>query len=142
MVATAHHCRSTSRPAVRSQDHRPARRKKLAQGVAQQLNGWGDNNLVRATGTGPFKSQAFLFTQGRRIGASDQVARLGLFSIFDAKQGAASRLPGTKLTPTYVGTCRRNSWSGESLRRKIGHKLEITCQECARNFQMSRIADY
>jgi len=45
----------------------------------------------------------------------DQVARNECASMFDAKQGAESPHPRTKLTPTRVGTCRRNSRSGEPL---------------------------
>jgi hypothetical protein len=67
------------------------------------------------------------------IEVSDQVARMECASIFDAKQAAESLHARTELTPTCVGTCRRNSRSGEPLPRNLwppaGNHFPKVCRE-------------
>jgi hypothetical protein len=71
------------------------------------------------------------------IEVSEQVARKECVSIFDAKRGAESRQPRTELTPMCFGACRRKLPKWRVPASNLGPPpLEITFQECARNFRI------
>jgi hypothetical protein len=89
-------------------------------------------HLARATGLDLSNLRFPCWLRAMGIEVSYQVARKECASIFDAKQGADSRHPGTELTPTRVGTCRRNSLSDESplknLRSPAGNHFPRVCK--------------